>query len=107
MPQADNPFHPGADKPDFLANTTREMFEARCHAVYDGLSREEVKYVLTAKQFEALDLVFYKGMGQNEAARRLNGTQHMIVVRLRSAAKRVEKWKSWKATEHAKNRNAV
>lgn len=89
----------GSEKPRFLYNNTREVFEAKCHTLYDGIPLEEIKYVLTSKQFEALDLVFFKGRGQNAAAAQLGLTPHTITERLQGAANRIEKWKQWKAAQ--------
>jgi hypothetical protein len=94
-------FNPGMEKPDFLAHSARESFMAKCHAIYDGFALEEVKYVLTPAQFAALDLVFYKNLSQNAAAKQLNLSQHGVIVRLQGAARRMEKWKKWKAEKTA------
>jgi predicted DNA-binding protein (UPF0251 family) len=93
----DNEFHPGREKPAFLISNSRAAFEARCHALYDGMSLEEIKYVLTPPQFVAVDLVFFKGMCQEAAATEAHVSQHAILVRLRSAEARMAKYKAWKA----------
>jgi hypothetical protein len=95
-------FDPGIEKPDFPVHSTRGSFMAKCHALYDGHTLEEIRYVLTPERFTALELVFFKGMSQIQAAKHLNIGQEAVGSRLKIAAKSMEKWKKWKTEKGAK-----
>jgi hypothetical protein len=53
-------FDPGIEKPAFPAGTPRDVFVAKLQAIYGGLSLEEIKSILTPKQAQAVELVFFE-----------------------------------------------